>query len=231
MIIYGRNAVHEAMRANRRRIKELWATDSASREDWLDRASQIKRVSAAEIDKICESPGNQGVCARIEGYHYVSAAELLAKPDPLIIALDEVQDPQNLGAICRTAECIGATGVIITERRAAPVTPAVCKASAGAVEWLSIAKVNNLSEFLEDAKKAGAWCYGADSGDEATDYLTPDYRGGVVLVLGSEGSGLRPRVASCCDALIKLPMLGQLDSLNASAAASALMYGILQQRS
>ena len=120
--------------------------------------------------------------------------------------------------------------MIITERRSAHVTPAVCKASAGAVEWLSIAKVNNLSEFLEDAKKAGAWCYGADSGDEATDYLTPDYRGGVVLVLGSEGSGLRPRVASCCDALIKLPMLGQLDSLNASAAASALMYGILPQR-
>ena len=121
--------------------------------------------------------------------------------------------------------------MIITERRSAHVTPAVCKASAGAVEWLSIAKVNNLSEFLEDAKKAGAWCYGADSGDQATDYLTPDYRGGVVLVLGSEGSGLRPRVSSCCDALIKLPMLGQLDSLNASAAASALIYGILQQRS
>ena len=120
--------------------------------------------------------------------------------------------------------------MIITERRSAHVTPAVCKASAGAVEWLSIAKVGNLADFLGDAKKAGAWCYGADAGPDATDYLTHDYSGGVVLVLGSEGSGLRPRVASCCDALISLPMLGKLDSLNASAAAAALMYGILPRR-
>ncbi len=230
MIIYGRNAVHEALLANRRRVEQVWATDSASRESWLDKASQITRVSAAEIDKIAESGGNQGVCARIEGYHYVGAAELLAKPDPLIIALDEVQDPQNLGAICRTAECIGATGVVITERRSVHVTPAVCKASAGAVEWLSIAKVGNLADFLSAAKKAGCWCYGADTGADAVDYLSPDYRGGVVLVLGSEGSGLRPRVAASCDALVSLPMRGKLDSLNASAAAAALMYGILPRR-
>ncbi len=119
-------------------------------------------------------------------------------PDPLIVALDQVQDPQNLGSICRTAECAGATGVVIPERRAAEVTPAVCKASAGAVEHLRVARVRNLADFLGEAQKAGCWSYGASAG-AATPYDRPDYRGGVVLVLGSEGRGLRPRVAGACD--------------------------------
>jgi 23S rRNA (guanosine2251-2'-O)-methyltransferase len=155
--------------------------------------------------------------------------ELLAVEHCFLVALDEVTDPQNLGAVCRTAEVAGATGVVIPERRSAEVTPAVCKASAGAVEHLRIARVRNLADFLADAKTAGAWTYGAAAAAR-TPYRQPDYRGGVVLVLGAEGKGLRPRVASACDDLIALPVRGRLDSLNVSAAAAVLMYEILQQR-
>jgi 23S rRNA (guanosine2251-2'-O)-methyltransferase len=145
------------------------------------------------------------------------------------VALDEVTDPQNLGAVCRTAECAGATGVVLPERRSAEVTPAVCKASAGAVEHLPVARVRNLADFLGDAKEAGCWCYGAAAGAPAS-YTAPDYRGGVVLVLGAEGRGLRPRVAAACDALVALPLRGRIESLNVSAAAAVLLYEILHQR-
>jgi 23S rRNA (guanosine2251-2'-O)-methyltransferase len=131
--------------------------------------------------------------------------------------------------VCRTAECAGATGVVLPERRSAEVTPAVCKASAGAVEHLAIARVRNLADFLGAAKAAGSWCYGAAAGAR-TPYRTPDYRGGVVIVLGAEGRGLRPRVRDACDELVALPLRGRIDSLNVSAAAAVLMYEILQQR-
>ena len=119
--------------------------------------------------------------------------------------------------------------MILPERRSAEVTPAVCKASAGAVEHLAIARVRNLADFLVDAKAAGAWCYGAAAGAR-TPYTAPDYSGGVVLVLGAEGRGLRPRVAAACDELVSLPIRGRIDSLNVSAAAAVLLYAILQKR-
>ena len=147
-----------------------------------------------------------------------------------MLALDQIQDPQNLGALCRTAECAGAAGVVIPERRSAEVTAAVCKASAGAVEHLRVARVRNLADFLADAKRAGHWCYGA-SAEARAAYDEPDYRGGVVLVLGGEGQGLRPRVAAACDELISLPLRGRIESLNVSAAGAVLMYEILQRRS
>ncbi len=173
---------------------------------------------------------------RRRAYPYVAAAELLAAPNPLLVALDQVQDPQNLGSICRTAECAGAAGVVIPERRAAEVTPAVCKASAGAVEQLPVARVRNMADFLGEAREAGCWCYGASATEAGSHvpvpYDQPDYaEGGVVLVLGSEGAGLRPRVAKCCDELIALPLRGRIGSLGVSAAAAALLYEILQQRS
>ncbi len=234
MILYGRNPVHEALRAGRRRVYEVWATEGASREAWLAPGAAgsppVRIVRAEEVAERAGTDAHQGICARADGYHYAGAAELLAAPDALIVALDEVQDPQNLGAICRTAESAGVSGVVIPERRAAEVTPAVCKASAGAVEWLRIARVRNLADFLGDAKQAGAWCYGAARSDAAVHYLEPDWRGAVVLVMGAEGKGLRPKVAATCDQLVALPMLGQLDSLNVSAAAAALLYGILQRR-
>ena len=228
MILYGRNPVREALRAGRRRIEGVWATERAAREPWL-RDVRPRIASGEEIERRCGSPDHQGVCAEAGGYPYVGAAELLAVDEPFIVALDELQDPQNLGAIARSAECAGVTGLVICERRAAAVTPAVAKASAGAVEHLRIARVRNLADFLGEAKERGCWCYGADA-TATTRYDEPDYRGGVVLVLGAEATGLRPRVAKSCDALVALPLRGRTESLNASAAAAVLMYGILQRR-
>jgi 23S rRNA (guanosine2251-2'-O)-methyltransferase len=224
MIVYGRNAVREALRG-RRRVHRVWATKAAARNGWADALV----VAAEEIARRSGSDAHQGVCAEVDPYPYADADALLATPDPVIVALDEVTDPQNLGAVCRTAECAGATGVVIPERRSAEVTPAVCKASAGAVEHLAVARVRNLADFLAAAKRAGCWCYGAAAG-ATTPYTAPDYSGGVILVLGAEGRGLRPRVARACDELVSLPLRGRLESLNVSAAAAVLLYAILQSR-
>ena len=230
-VVYGRNAVAEALRARRRRVHRIYATPQAAREAWLAGATvPLATVDADEIARRAGSDGHQGVCADVDPYPYAAAEDLLRRPAPLIVALDEVQDPQNLGAICRTAECAGADGVVICERRAAHVTAAVAKASAGAVEHLPVARVRNLTDFLLAAREAGAWSYGAAAEAGAVPYTEPDYAGGVVLVLGSEGRGLRPRVAGACDALVALPLRGRIGSLNVSAAAAALLYGILQSR-
>jgi 23S rRNA (guanosine2251-2'-O)-methyltransferase len=227
VIVYGRNPVREALRG-RRRVHRVWATSAAGREAWLADVN-AERATAEEITARAGSDAHQGVCAEADPYPYADAAALLAEPDALIVLLDEITDPQNLGAICRTAECVGATGVVIPERRAAEVTPAVCKASAGAVEHLRVARVRNVADFLVQAREAGAWSYGAAAG-ASTPYRAPDYRGKVVVVLGAEGRGLRPRVAASCDDLIALPLRGQLDSLNVSATAAVVMYEILHQR-
>lgn len=224
--LYGRNPVREALRGPRH-VHRIWATEAAAGEDWG--GARVERATAEEIAARCGSDAHQGVCALAEPYRYADAAELLAAPDPLILALDEITDPQNLGAIIRTAESAGATGVVIPERRSAEVTGAVCKASAGAVEHLPVARVRNLADFLADAKAAGTWVYGAAAGAR-TSYDAPDYRGGVVLVLGAEGRGLRPRVAAACDDLVSLPMRGRIGSLNVSAAAAVLTYEILKKR-
>jgi 23S rRNA (guanosine2251-2'-O)-methyltransferase len=229
VILYGRNPVHEALRAGRRPIAQIWATKPAAQEPWL-RGEAVTIATPEQIEQRCGSTGHQGICAQTTGYPYVSGAELLARESPLIVALDELEDPQNVGAIARTAECVGATGLVLPERRSAEVTPAVCKASAGAVEHLRIARVRNVADFLGEAKAAGAWCYGAAGEEGAVAYDAPDYRGSVVLVLGAEGKGLRRRVAQSCDALVALPLLGRIGSLNVSAAAAALLYEILQQR-
>ena len=227
MIVYGRNPVREVLRG-RRAVHAVWATARAARLDWLA-GVDVTVVDEAALSERAGTAEHQGVAARADPYPYADPAALLAAPAPLVVALDQVTDPHNLGAVCRTAEVAGATGVVIPERRSAEVTPAVCKASAGAVEHLRIAQVRNLADFLADAKDAGSWCYGATA-EGAADYLEPDYRGGCVLVIGAEGRGLRPRVAGACDQLVALPMRGHIQSLNASAAAAALLYGILQRR-
>jgi len=226
MVVYGRNAVREALRG-RRRVHRVWATQRVAREDWP--GAPLTVAGAEEIERRCGSDGHQGVCAEVDPYPYADAAELLRTRDALIVALDEVTDPQNLGAICRTAESVGATGVVVPEHRAARVTPAVCKASAGAVEHLAVAIVRNLADYLADAQAAGAWCYGAAAGAR-TRYDQPDWTGPAVLVLGAEGRGLRPRVAAACDELVALPMRGRIESLNVSATAAAILYEILRQR-
>jgi 23S rRNA (guanosine2251-2'-O)-methyltransferase len=181
-----------------------------------------------ELERICGSPEHQGICAEVEDFTYANPDDLLTDDNALLLALDEIQDPHNLGAICRVAEVAGATGVVIPERRSVDITPAVCKASAGAVEHLPVGKVKNLANFLTDAKSENAWIYGADT--SGIPYGEPDYKGKVILVLGAEGKGLRPRVAATCDQLVALPVHGKIESLNVSTAAAALVYGILQFR-
>ncbi|MGI8558240.1 MAG: 23S rRNA (guanosine(2251)-2'-O)-methyltransferase RlmB [Solirubrobacteraceae bacterium] len=227
--MYGRNPVREALRG-RRAVHRVLATSQASREAWLRGVAVRVVPSSEELERLSGSREHQGICAECEPYPYVEPESLLAGRAPTIVALDELQDPQNLGAICRTAECAGAGGVVICERRAAGVTPAVCKASAGAVEHLPIARVRNLVEFLALAKARGCWCYGA-AAEAGDDYGSLDYSGGgVVLVLGAEGRGLRRLVAERCDALVAVPLEGQIGSLNVGAAAAVLLYEVLRQK-
>ena len=227
MIVYGRNPVREALRG-RRGVERVWATEGAAGAPWLE-AAEVTVVGADEVERLCGSTEHQGVCAEAGSYPYAAAEGLLDRDDALVLCLDQVQDPHNLGAVCRVAEAAGCAGVVIPDRRAAEVTPAACRASAGAVEHLAIARVRNLADWLAAAKRSSAWVYGADPSG-SVPYDRPDYTGRVVLVLGAEGRGLRPRVASACDEMIALPLHGRVGSLNVSTAAAALVYGILHLR-
>jgi 23S rRNA (guanosine2251-2'-O)-methyltransferase len=211
--IYGRRPVAEAERG-RRRVHRVW------------RAPQ---TPPDELERLCGSPDHQGVVAEVDPYPYADPDELLEADDALVVALDQVQDPHNLGAVCRAAEVAGAAGAVIPERRAASVTPAVCKASAGAVEHLAVARVRNLADWLAAAKDRNAWVYGADA-DAQRSYTEVAWSGRAVLVLGSEGSGLRPRVAQTCDELVSIPAAGQVASLNASVAAAVILFEARRQR-
>jgi 23S rRNA (guanosine2251-2'-O)-methyltransferase len=226
-VLYGRNPVFEALRAGRREVKRIWATPGAAKEPWLDGLA----LEPADADWLTQRAGtdsHQGLVADVGPYPYAEPAALLAGPAPLIVALDEVQDPRNLGAIARSAEAAGASGIVIPRHRSAEVTAVAAKASAGAVEHLKIARVRNLADYLAEAKDAGCWVYGAAA--KGTPYRQPDYTGGVVLVMGAEGTGLRPRVRAMCDDVVSLPMRGRVDSLNVSAAAAVLLYGVLDAR-
>jgi 23S rRNA (guanosine2251-2'-O)-methyltransferase len=227
VIVYGRNPVREALRG-RRRVHRVYATEKAATEVWLGEVNVVI-AEPHEIEERCGSGDHQGICAEAQAYPYADAESLLDAEDALVVCLDEVQDPHNLGAVCRVAEVAGCAGVVVPERRSAEVTPAVCRSSAGAVEHLPVARVRNLADWLGAAKQREAWVYGA-AADARVPYDRPDYRGRVVLVLGSEGRGLRPRVAESCDELIALPVVGKVGSLNVSTAAAALVYGILHGR-
>jgi 23S rRNA (guanosine2251-2'-O)-methyltransferase len=227
MIVYGRNPVREALRG-KRRVNRVYATERAVKEVFLGEV-ECERAEPWEIEERCGSPDHQGICAEVQAYPYADADHLLSDEDALVVCLDEVQDPHNLGAVCRVAEAAGCSGVVVPERRSAEVTPAVCRASAGAVEHLNVARVRNLADWLAEAKGREAWVYGA-AADARVPYDRPDYRGRVVVVLGSEGRGLRPRVAATCDELVFLPSPGHVSSLNVSTAAAALVYGILHFR-
>jgi 23S rRNA (guanosine2251-2'-O)-methyltransferase len=211
-VVYGKRPVAEAERG-RRRVRRVWRAPD---------------TDAAELTRLAGSPDHQGVVAEVDPYPYADADALLEQPDALIVALDRIQDPQNLGAMARSAEAAGASGLVIPSRRSASVTPAAAKASAGAVEHLRIARTN-LAEFLSRAKDAGAWVYGAEANAEAP-YTHADLTGKLVLVLGSEGKGLRRLVAERCDALISIPVRGRVASLNVSAAAAALLFEAVRQR-
>jgi 23S rRNA (guanosine2251-2'-O)-methyltransferase len=212
-LIYGRRPVAEAERG-RRAVHRVW---------------RAPETPPGELERLCGSPEHQGVVAEVDPYPYADPGSLLAADDALVAVLDEIQDPHNLGAVCRSAEVAGASGVVIPERRAAQITPAVAKASAGAVEHLAVARVRNVADWLAQAKEAGAWSYGAAADGEVA-YTDVDWQGRAVLVLGSEGRGLRPRVASSCDQLVSIPQRGRLDSLNASVAAAVILFEAVRQR-
>jgi 23S rRNA (guanosine2251-2'-O)-methyltransferase len=224
-VIYGRNPIHEALRAGRRPVRRVWATAAAAREPWLA-GVPVEVVDASAVAERAGTEAHQGMVADVGPYPYVDDAALLTADRPLLVVLDEVQDPQNVGAIARTAECAGATGLVLPRHRSAEVTAAVCKASAGAVEHLPIAQVRNVADFLAGAKEAGLWVYGAAA--DGRPYQQVDFGGGrgAALVLGAEGKGLRPRVQGACDELVALPLRGQMESLNVSAAAAVLLYAI-----
>ncbi len=238
MIVYGRNPVREALRGPRH-VGRIWATKNAAREPWLPAAPEprsrsgeapaVTIESAEQIEARCGSPAHQGICAEVSPFRYLSGPELLSRAQPLVVALDQVQDPQNLGAICRVAECAGADGVVVLERRSAAVTPAVCKASAGAVEHLPVARIGNLADFLHQAKARSLWCYGAEAG-ASVSYEEVEFTGGAVLVFGSEGRGLRPRVAAACDLVLSIPVHGKIPSLSVATAAAVLLYAAASQR-
>jgi 23S rRNA (guanosine2251-2'-O)-methyltransferase len=213
--IYGRRPVAEAERG-RRRVHKVW---------------RAPETPAEELERLCGSPEHQGVVAEVDPYPYADPASLFEADDGqgLVVALDQIQDPHNLGAVCRAAEVAGAVGVVIPERRAASVTPAACKASAGAVEHLPVARVRNLADWLAEAKESRAWIYGA-AADAPKRYSDLDWVGRAVLVLGSEGKGIRPRVASRCDELVSIPTKGRVGSLNVSVAAAVVLFEAVRQR-
>ncbi len=213
-LIYGRRPVVEAERG-RRRVHRVW---------------RAPETSGEELERLCGSPDHQGVVAEVDPYPYADPVGLLRGEDRLIVALDQVQDPRNLGAVCRSAEFAGAAGVVIPERRSAAVTAVTCKASAGAVEHLPVAHVRNLADWLAEAKAAGFWIWGADAEADSPPWAV-DLKGPTVLAMGGEGKGLRPRVAAACDGLVSLPQAGRVESLNVSAAATALLFEARRQRS
>jgi 23S rRNA (guanosine2251-2'-O)-methyltransferase len=213
--IYGRRPVAEAERG-RRRVHRIW---------------RAPETPGEELERLCGSPDHQGVVAEVDPFPYADPGSLFDGDDGegLVVALDQIQDPHNLGAVCRAAEVAGASGVVIPERRAASVTAAACKASAGAVEHLPIARVRNLADWLGDAKQREAWVYGA-AADGDRLYTEVEWTGRAVLVLGSEGSGLRKRVAESCDELVSIPVAGRVGSLNASVAAAVILFEARRQR-
>jgi 23S rRNA (guanosine2251-2'-O)-methyltransferase len=227
VIVYGRNAVREALRG-RRRVQRVFASERAAQEVWLGN-TETNIEETWQLEERCGSPDHQGICAEVGPYPYVEADSLLEPEDALVLALDEVQDPHNLGAAARVAEAAGCAGIVLPERRSAEVTPAVCRASAGAVEHLAVARVRNLADFLREAKEAGAWVYGADGGAERR-YATVDWGGKAVIVLGSEGQGLRPRVRDACDDLVRIPLHGRVESLNVAATAAILLFEAVRSR-
>ena len=213
-------------------MREVWATERAlAAEEWL-REEPGLRVQVKPERALTEEAGSrdhQGVVARVGSYRYADAYELAAVDRPLLVCLDQVTDPHNLGAVIRSAEGAGATGVVVPSHGAARVTPAVSRSSAGAVEHLPVAVVQNLARYLNDVKGPDLWVWGAAS-DGGTSLWDADLDGGAAFVLGAEGRGLRPLVRRACDGLVSIPLAGSVESLNVSVAAAVLLYEARRRR-
>ena len=228
--VYGRRPVREALRG-RREVLELWATErAAAAEPWLREARP--RVQVKQERELSEEAGtrdHQGVLAWCEPYRYADAYDLAAGARPLLACLDQVTDPRNLGAVCRSAEGAGATGVVVPAHGSARVTAAVCRASAGAVEHLPVAVVPNLARYLNEIKRADLWIYAAAAEAEQSMWQA-DLSGGLALVFGAEGKGVRPLVRRACDGAVSIPLSGRVESLNVSVAAALLLYEAARSR-
>ena len=229
-LVYGRRPVREALRGPRE-VLELWATERALKaEPWVrENGLRVHVKPERELNATAGTPDHQGVLARVEPYRYADAYEIAAGPAPLLACLDSVTDPRNLGAVIRSAEGAGASGVVLPAHGSARVTAAVCRASAGAVEHLPVAVVKNLARYLGEVKSPSLWAWAA-TGDAETTMWDADLTGGVVLVLGAEGKGLRPLVRRTCDGAVAIPLAGRVESLNVSVAAALLLYEARRQR-
>lgn len=241
--IYGRNPILEALHSDEK-VEEIWVAEGVRRDGTLAEALELARskripvrdVLRKELEKQARSVGggrgHQGIVARLHSFVYADLEDILTASEggnPLILVLDCLQDVQNLGSLLRASEAAGVDGVILPQRRAAGVTPAVRKASAGAVEHLRIAQVNNLVQAINKLKKAGMWVVGMDPGAQRV-FWEVDMAGSMALVVGSEGSGMRRLVRESCDILVRLPMRGTISSLNAAVAGSIVLYETLRQR-
>jgi 23S rRNA (guanosine2251-2'-O)-methyltransferase len=228
--IYGVRPVTEALRGGRREVSEVLDSTGNSEVAQAAKAAgvPVKKVSRARVGELARGAVHQGVAARVGPYPYVDLEDLLAASDPLVVVLDGVTDPHNLGAVMRVAEGAGASGVVIPKDRAAGVTPAAVKASAGASEHVPVSRVTNIRRAIDRMKEAGLWVYAAEAG--GTSYTELDLTGPVGLVLGSEGKGVRRLVREGCDGTVSIPMRGAVESLNVSVAAAVLLYEAGRQR-
>ena len=228
-LIFGRNAVLEAARAGR--VVKAYQASGLGHDPRLDEIAKLARVEVVPPDRIDKmAPGvNQGVAAELKPRRDWTLKELLATEPTLLVALDSILDPQNLGAILRSAEVAGSDGAILPEHRSAPLSPATVKASSGATELLPIARVSGLPSAIVEVKRAGVWCVALDPRGEAEAWEF-DFTQRVCVVVGSEGAGVHRLVKERCDARVRLPVKGHVASFNASAAAAALLYEVMRQR-
>lgn len=238
--VYGRNAVRELLHGNKPVNKVLFQTDARGErnQEYIgllrERGIPFQFVDRKTMDRLAGGERHQGVVAYIAAQEYAEVEDILElarskQEDPLILVLDEIEDPHNLGALLRTVDAVGGHGVIIPKRRSVPLTGIVAKTSAGAVEHVLVARVGNLVQTLKELKEHGCWVSGAEKGGK--DIFSADLTGPRILVVGSEGRGLSRLVKEACDEIVSIPMRGQISSLNASVAGSVLLYETLRQRS
>jgi len=230
-IVYGIRPVVEALRGRRRKVHEILDAvgDEEIASEAATRSVRLRGVRREHVEELAPDVVHQGVAARVGPYQYSGLEEILGAPNPLVVVLDGVTDPRNLGAILRVADGAGASGVVIPKDRAVGVTPAAVKASAGASEHVPVARETNLRRALDKIKEAGAWAYAAE-GEASSAYTDLDLSGPVALVLGSEGRGLRRLIREGCDGAASIPMRGAVSSLNVSVAAAVLLFEARRQR-
>ena len=236
-IIVGRNPVTEALRSGREIDKLMVSSEEGSMKKILalakERRIPVMKVEKSAIDRIAEGKAHQGVAAYVSAYAYAELEDIFRVAeergeDPFIIILDNLEDPHNLGAIMRTAECAGVHGIIIPKRRACGLTEVVAKASAGAIEYMPCVKVTNIAQTIEELKERGIWVAACDMG--GTEYYKADLKGKLAVVIGSEGFGISRLVKEKCDFVVSMPMVGRITSLNASNAAAVIIYEVRKQR-